>query len=138
MGGIIEHLYDPAQVLSEVFRLLRPEGWLYFDAPNEDGLYMQVGNFYMRLLRKNQLVVLAPTFSPFHVQGFNPESLQKLAKRCGLVIRDLRIFGQISPQTGNPTFRKRTEHQFARLVNGFGNLLGKGMYMEVWAQKREM
>lgn len=138
MGGIIEHLYDPVEVLSEIYRLLRPNGWLYFDAPNEDGLYMYAGNLYMRLLGKDWVVVLAPTFSPFHVQGFNPLSLRRIVERCDFVIREFRVFGEISPQTGDSSFRKTAEYQFGKLINFVGKLLGKGIYMEVWAQKREV
>lgn len=137
LGGIIEHLYNPAEILGQVQRLLRPNGWLYFDAPNEDGLYMQIGNAYMRLRGKDWVVVLAPTFSPFHVQGFNPNSIQKLVDGADFVIRDFRIFGEISPQTGNRTFRKVLEYRIGKCLNWVGNLFGKGMYMEVWAQKRD-
>lgn len=138
MSGIIEHLYEPAAVLDEIHRILRPDGWLYFDAPNEDGLYMTVGNAYMKMRRKDWVVVLAPTFSPFHVQGFNPSSLHKILERTGFAVRDFRIFGKISPQTGDATIRKSLEYNVGRAVNAIGNVMGKGMYMEVWAQKRKI
>jgi len=136
MSGIIEHLYDPAEMLREVHRLLRPDGWLFFDAPNEDGLYMKIGNSYMKARGKDWVVVLAPTFSPYHVQGFNPASLRRILGTCGFEVRDFRIFGKISPQTGHRTLRKSVEYGVGRLVNWVGNALGHGMYMEVWAQKQ--
>jgi ubiquinone/menaquinone biosynthesis C-methylase UbiE len=138
MSGIIEHLYEPAEVLAEIHRILRPDGWLFFDAPNEDGLYMTIGNAYMKMRRKDWVVVLAPTFSPFHVQGFNPASLHKILERAGLAAKDFRIFGQISPQMGDATLRKSLEYNVGRVVNSIGNFIGKGMYMEVWAQKRNI
>jgi SAM-dependent methyltransferase len=135
MSGIIEHLYDPAELLTEVRRLLHPDGWLFFDAPNEDGLYMKIGNTYMKLRRKDQVVVLAPTFSPYHVQGFNPVSLKSLLDKLEFDLKDFRIFGNISPQTGKQTFRKTAEYRAGQLINWIGNSVGHGMYMEVWAQK---
>lgn len=138
MTGIIEHLYDPAAMLAEIHRILRPDGWLFLDAPNEDGLYMTIGNAYMKMRRKDWVVVLAPTFSPYHVQGFNPASLNKLLDNLKFSIDDFRIFGQISPQTGDPTLRKAVEFTAGKFVNWVGNSIGKGMYMEAWAQKREV
>jgi SAM-dependent methyltransferase len=138
MSGIIEHLYDPAELLSEIHRLLRPDGWLFFDAPNEDGLYMKIGNTYMRVRGKQQVVVLAPTFSPYHVQGFNPASLKVLLDKLKFDLKDFRIFGNISPQTGEQTLRKTVEYRAAQLINGVGNAIGYGMYMEVWAKKRKV
>lgn len=135
MGGVIEHLYDPGATLREIFRILRPNGWLYFDAPNEDGLYMQVGNAYMKALGRDWVVTLAPTFSPYHVQGFNPTSLRKLLDLSKFDVRQFRLFGDLSPQTGVVTFRKSCEYVAARFVNWIGNKIGRGTYMDVWAQK---
>lgn len=135
LGGIIEHLYNPFETLQEVRRILRPNGWLWFDAPNEDGLYMQFGNFYMRLLGRDWVVVLAPTFPPYHVQGFNPKSLKELVKRVGFEIKEIEMFGEISKQTGVETLRKKVEYQIGKCVNSFGKTIGKGMYMNIWAQK---
>ena len=95
MGGVIEHLYDPGSTLQQISLVLRPRGWLYFDAPNEDGLYMRAGNAYMRMCRRDWVVSLAPTFSPYHVQGFNPASVKKILERNNYAIEDFRIFGDI-------------------------------------------
>lgn len=135
LGGIIEHLYAPFETLTEIHRILRPKGWLWFDAPNEDGLYMKFGNFYMRLLGRDWVVVLAPTFPPYHVQGFNTASLRKLLERTDFVIKELKMFGEISAQTGEMTFRKKAEYHFAKYINFFDKAIGRGMYMSVWAQK---
>jgi ubiquinone/menaquinone biosynthesis C-methylase UbiE len=135
-SGIIEHLYDPYETLCEVRRILRPDGWLWLDAPNEDGLYMTMGNFYMRLQGKDWVVVMAPTFPPYHVQGFTPRSLKKLMQRAGFTIRDLEIAGGVVPQAGEPSLRKTLEYNAARCVNWVGRrLLKKGSYMNLWAQK---
>lgn len=135
MGGLIEHLYDPFGTLREIHRILRPSGWLWFDAPNEDGFYMSVGNLYMKALGRNWVVTLAPTFPPYHVQGFNKGSLTKLLDRTGFDVRHLSVQGEIRPQTGSVSVRKRIEYNSARLVNWLGKSVGKGMYMGVWAQK---
>ena len=136
MGGIIEHLYDPLETVREVRRVLRDDGWLWFDAPNEDGLYMTVGNLYMKLMGRDWVVTLAPTFPPYHVQGFNPTSVLRLLEHSGFTARELGIFGEISPQTGSPSVRKKLEHTSAKVINWVGKTIGRGMYMGIWAQKK--
>jgi 2-polyprenyl-3-methyl-5-hydroxy-6-metoxy-1,4-benzoquinol methylase len=136
LGGIIEHLYNPKELLKVVHSILKPDGWFWFDAPNEDGLYMKIGNLYMRLLGRNWVVVLAPTFSPYHVQGFNKQSLKALMQNSDFEVKELNVFGQINRQTGTNTTRKKIEYHIAKGVNWIGNTTGNGMYMDVWAQKK--
>lgn len=136
MGGIIEHLYDPFETLCEVRRVMKPDGWLFFDAPNEDGLYMRLGNLYMRLRQKDWVVVMAPTFPPYHVQGFNPKSLRKLLSRAGFLVRDLEIAGDVCEQRGSVSFLKKFEFFGAKVINSVGKSLNMGSYMSVWAQKK--
>lgn len=135
MGGILEHLYDPLSTLAEVRRVLRNGGWLFFDAPNEDGLYMSAGNLYMRLRGKDWVVVMAPTFPPYHVQGFNPRSLRTILERAGFAVREMQIGGTVCEQVGEITFRRRMEFMAARLINRVGRIFKKGSYINVWAQK---
>lgn len=134
MSAVIEHVYEPFPIMSEIKRVLKPGGVLWFDAPNEDGLYMTIGNLYMKLRRRDWVVSMAPTFPPFHVQGFNPISLRNLIRRAGLEIEDLDIHGDVWEFTGKPTFAKKVEHQMAKMVSWFGNRINKGAYMSVWAR----
>ena len=135
MGGVIEHLYDPYATLCEVWRVLKPGGVFYFDAPNEDGLYTRIGNIYQRAQGRDWVLNLAPTFAPYHVQGFNPKSVQRLLERVGFEVDSLAIFGQTSPLTGKTSLRKRAEHRAGQLVNWVGNKVGAGIYMYVWTKK---
>ena len=135
MSSLIEHLYEPFETLCEVHRVLRPDGLLWFDAPNEDGLYMQFGNIYMRLQGKDWVVVMAPTFPPYHVQGFNPKSLRKLLDRAGFKCKEMEIVGGVYEQKGAKTLRKKIEFNAAKIINEVGKILNKGSYMSIWARK---
>jgi SAM-dependent methyltransferase len=135
MGGVIEHLYDPLATLEEIYRILKPGGLLWFDAPNENGLFARLGNLYMKALGRDWVVNLAPTFPPYHVQGFGPRSLRRIMKRAGFRIERLRVWGGMFPQKGSPSLRKRLEFHAARLANSAGNLVGAGSYMSVWSVK---
>lgn len=135
LSGIIEHLYEPLETLREVWRVLKPNGWLWFDVPNEDGLYMQFGNLYMKMQRKPWVVVMAPTFPPYHVQGFNPKSVREILKNADFELKSLEIVGEICEQTGDSTVRKRIENTVAKSVNKIGKMFNRGLYMSVWTQK---
>ena len=137
MAGVIEHLFDPYLSLQEVWRVLRPGGLFYFDAPNEDGLYSRIGNLYLRAHFRDWVVNLAPTFPPYHVQGFNPNSLQRLLKRVGFELEELSIYGKVLPLTGKQNLRKNMEFRAAQLINWIGNRSGAGVYMYAWAKKPE-
>ncbi|HEX8634414.1 MAG TPA: class I SAM-dependent methyltransferase [Pyrinomonadaceae bacterium] len=135
MNAIIEHLYDPYSTMSEVFRILKPGGLLSFDAPNEDGLYQRIGNIYMRAQGRDWVVTLAPTFPPYHVQGFNPRSLKKLLARVNFRIEHFTMGGNIWPPVGDPTWRKQAEYRAAKLIDWVGRRVGAGIYMDVIARK---
>lgn len=138
MSSIIEHLYNPLETLREVNRVLKPDGWIWFDAPNEDGLYMQFGNAYMRLQGKRWLVVMAPTFPPYHVQGFNPKSVREILSNSNFDLKSLEIVGEVCEQTGHLTVRKKIENAVAKSVNKLGKMFNRGLYMSVWAQKTKV
>jgi len=135
MNAIIEHLYDPYSTMREVFRILKPGGLLSFDAPNEDGLYMRIGNLYMRAQGRDWVVTLAPTFPPYHVQGFNPRSLRRLLARVNFQIEQFTMGGAIWPPQGEMTLRKQAEYRAAKLIDWVGRHAGAGIYMDVIARK---
>ena len=89
----------------------------------------------MRILGRDWVVNLAPTFPPYHVQGFNPSSLRRLVQSVGFQVDELHVFGKVLPLGGQPSLRKRIEHRAAQLTNWIGNQMGAGIYMDVWLRK---
>lgn len=136
MSGVIEHVYYPSAVFQEIQRVLKPGGVLWFDAPNEDGLYMKAGNLYMKLRGRDWVVTMAPTFPPFHVQGFNPSSIKYLLQRIGFEIEDLQMVGDVWELTGEASVAKKIETKLASAISWFGNRIGQGLYMGIWARNR--
>lgn len=137
MSSVVEHIYNPYELLSEIWRILKPGGVFWFDAPNEDGLYMRAGNLYMKMQGRDWVVSMAPTFPPYHVQGFNPKSLKYLLKRSNFELEDLRMFGDVWEFTGEKSLRKKVEFQFAKGISRIGNLFNQGPYMTIWTRKPE-
>jgi SAM-dependent methyltransferase len=74
MSHSLEHLPDPAGVLSEVRRILRPGGRLVVVTPNAASwLHQRYGADWQ------------PLEPPRHLQIFTPHALSDLARRAGLV-----------------------------------------------------
>ena len=134
LGGVIEHLYNPNETIREISRILKPGGVLFLDAPNESGLYFQLGNLYQRLRGRDWVMNLAPTFSPYHVFGFSPSSLRTMLSKHDLRIVKFRVYGGQSyvPSDGLIGF---VEQQCARVVSALSDYGNLGTYMEAWTVK---
>jgi 2-polyprenyl-3-methyl-5-hydroxy-6-metoxy-1,4-benzoquinol methylase len=83
LAAVLEHIHEPSAVLSAISAVTKPGGVLFVDVPNEAGLYFQLGNAWMRLNRRDWVVNLAPTFTPYHVFGYSRKSLTALLRRHG-------------------------------------------------------
>jgi SAM-dependent methyltransferase len=134
-SAVLEHLYNPDRAIHSISRLLCRGGILFFDVPNEHGLYFLIGNLYARLRRKNATVNLSPTFAPYHIFGFSPGSLKRLLKKHGLQPIRWRVK---RGKTGLPRrggvlgVMESSAVEVVNLVSSVGQL---GSVIETWAQK---
>src|ERR1039457_3177369 len=82
---VLEHLYQPRQILEKVFRWLKPGGIFYVMVPNIDSAGARIFKSYWYALEL-----------PRHLSHFSPASLRKLAQSLGLdevsVTTDHEIF----------------------------------------------
>lgn len=135
LGAVLEHLYNPAEVIKEITRILKPGGALFIDVPNERGLYFVIGNLYQKLQLRDWVVNLAPTFPPYHVFGFSPRSLRKLLGKYGLRPAIWYVF------SGKTFIPKRAglmgylEQRAANLVSFVSKRASLGDYIVTWAIK---
>lgn len=135
LGAVLEHVFNPREVLSEINRVLRKGGILWLDVPNEGGAFYVLGNLYQRLRGRDWVVNLSPTFPPYHVFGFTPRSLRKLLSVTGFHPLKFQTYPaplvletQDSPVSGG----MRTA---AQALLRAGSALGAGSLMDVWASK---
>ena len=129
LGAVLEHVYDPRELLREIRRVLRSKGLLFVEVPNEEGLYFRVGNAYQRVRGRDWVLNLSPTFEPFHVHGFSPRSLRRALELGGFRLVRLKT-GALSGETLPPGH----EAVLARVVDRLGGVLGMGAHLEAWAE----
>ncbi len=81
---VLEHLYDPARVLREVRRVLKPGGTLLLEVPNYASLWSRVfGGLWF---------ALEPPYHRFHYQ---PDTLERALQAAGF--SSVRVTGEASP-----------------------------------------
>jgi SAM-dependent methyltransferase len=135
LGAVLEHLYNPDQIIKEISRILRPGGALFVDVPNEQGLYYFIGNTYERVRGRDWVVNLAPTFPPFHVFGFSPRSLRALLAKHGLRPERWYVYPGRSMVPARGGLTGLLEQQAARAVTALSRIGSLGTYIETWAIK---
>jgi 2-polyprenyl-3-methyl-5-hydroxy-6-metoxy-1,4-benzoquinol methylase len=76
IGEIIEHIYDTDFLLREIYRLLKPNGYLLLSTPNIASL----GRRMLLLLGINPLLEISPNYSDSsgHIRYFTHSSLNQL------------------------------------------------------------
>lgn len=75
MRHVLEHIATPAELMTEVFRILRPGAHLFVEVPNFDGIYSH-------LFREHWAQLEAPR----HLCHFTPASLSRLLDMTGFLV----------------------------------------------------
>jgi SAM-dependent methyltransferase len=133
LSAVLEHLYNPNQVLAIISRLLKPDGILFLDVPNERGLYYRIGNLYCWLRGSKAVQNLSPTFSPYHVFGFGKKALTKILAKHKLTAEVTRFYGGNSSLPTSDLWSKIEFHAI-QLVSDM-SIGDMGNYIELWARK---
>lgn len=119
-GDVLEHLNDPAALLSNAARMLGPQGRLVLSTPNP---------WYANAVLKNCFEGLPFTDSADHVAWFDPSTLCELASRAGLALASYA--GVMAERSAS--LRSRCFSRLAPLLMGFGirrELFAKTMVYE--------
>jgi len=136
MVAILEHLYEPMKTLKRVSSALRPGGLLFVHVPNEVSLTMRIGNLYMRARGRDWAINLSPTFSPFHVVGFSPNSLRKALNEAGFEIHTLKVHRYNNNLQSGKTIIRKLERIGLSAVQNLGQLFGMGDGLTCWAIRK--
>ena len=94
---VIEHVNNPHSVLSEIRRILRPNGDLFISTPNPRHL----GNVLNHIIRGKPYSAKANEDNPYHIKEFYYEEFMHLLRNMGFTIRSK--YGQTIPEI--PSFQ---------------------------------
>jgi SAM-dependent methyltransferase len=133
--NILEHLYEPREVLARVAKALRPGGVVAIGVPNELGLTARAGNLYFKTQQKPWAMNLSPTFPPFHVIGFSPQSLRFGLEQAGLEVVALDTVAGSNDMERPTTLRGQIEWRALSAVLKTAQLIGQGDALDCWARK---
>ena len=136
LSAVLEHLYNPDEVVAEISRITKRGGLFYLDVPNERGLFFRVGNLYQKIRGTNWSVNLSPTFTPFHIFGFSPKSVKMMLAKHGFGIKKMGVYGGISLVPNGNGIRGKIESQAARAITAVSNYGNLGTYIIGWAVKK--
>jgi SAM-dependent methyltransferase len=133
LAAILEHLYEPAEILKRVHAALRPGGLVFIDVPNECSLMSRVANGYMRVRGTDWAVNLSPTFPPYHVVGFCPTSLCRLLEREGFRPVQFQLHRWKNDIPSANGVLASFERIGFDLILTLGQVVGMGMGITCWA-----
>lgn len=135
LNAVLEHVYDPDQLIAEVATLCAPQAVLYLDLPREPHLLTMVGNRLNRVLGRDGVYNLQPTWPPFHVFGFNPRALTTLLSKHGFQVESIRVHASTKIRHGGG-LKDRAKALAGQQINRVANWVGLASNMYVWARFR--
>lgn len=94
MDSVLEHMLHPMETLFEIYRILKPGGVFLAIVPNEDSLY----NAFIRMIsiitfNTRRYSKIRPFIHPYHVHGFNLNSLKTALQSNKFIEIDIKTFG---------------------------------------------
>lgn len=133
-SAVLEHVYDPDAAIAAARTLLNPGGVLYLDTPREPNVITMLGKAANWVRRNPGVLNLSPTFSPFHVFGFNERSTAKLLAKHNFELISTWIhseMGFVFPDT----LRGRAMKAAVKSVGYIANRTGIAANMYTWARR---
>ncbi len=135
LAAVLEHLYEPRQCLARIRTALSPGGVVFVDVPNECSLWTRWGNAYMRVRGRSWVVNLSPTFPPYHVVGFCPMSLRRLATDLGYEVLEMRTHRWRNELPERRSLLGRIEGLGTEAALTLGAWIGSGAGITAWLRK---
>jgi SAM-dependent methyltransferase len=89
---VLEHVKDPAGILSEIASILSSESIVYIEVPNADATLLKIVDLFYRITGKGWSSRLSPVHPPFHSIGYTKKSLKLLLKNTGFEIVEIGTF----------------------------------------------
>jgi len=138
VDSVVEHVLNPYEYLSKIKNLLRAGGVIYIGVPNEDCLFNSVRRLVFNFTgKKNESEKIKPFDSPYHVIGFNKNSLKSFFNDLELNVLKFRNFGRkfefLSYSPNNKSFWINLF--FLLPIEYAGFFMQKDIYLEAYLTK---
>lgn len=124
--AVLEHLYEPAEIIIKIMKWLKPNGLVLIKVPSSDWLVNRLVNIVYKLTGKDYVANLSPMHEPFHLYEFSRKSFEFHAKRSGYEIADFRYY---VCQTFLPSILDSILKKYMLWTN-------TGMELAIWLRKK--
>ena len=123
---VLEHVLDPCDLIKEIYRILRKEGVLIIDVPNQEGLIPQLKIKFG--IKKEEYGFLQPLR---HIYAFTSRTLRGL-----LEIKGFKIKRTIITTPGDAVFCLLIGQKLmSRIINKYLRPTKLGSILVIYAQK---
>ncbi|MBL7196540.1 MAG: class I SAM-dependent methyltransferase [Candidatus Omnitrophica bacterium] len=137
MYALLEHVVNPKKYLMEAKRVMKKEGILYLKVPNEGSFIFGLGDVYNRIMKRQKTTHLSVFSAPFHIYGFNQESLRKIFEPLGLRLLKMRVFNDgPSGFTKKSTPLEKAENIGYAFIHAVCGIINQGISIEVYAMRK--
>lgn len=134
LAAVAEHVADPNSLIAAVAAMTAPGAVLLIDVPREPNIVTWIAAGLNRIRRSPAILNLSPTFSPYHVYGFNPRALAALVNKHGFVIEQLEVAcSTVVPHDGS--YKDRALALAGSLAIRIGNATRTSPNMTAWARR---
>jgi len=128
MKQVLEHLPNPSHVLRKIYYLLKKDGVLIIDVPNQDGIIPRIK--ILIKIKPNEYGFVQP---PRHLFGYTKDSLKNILRIAGF--KKITI-GQSWP--GDPVFYPILgQNILNKTVFKMSYILGKGSLLYAYAKSSQ-
>ena len=126
IGDVIEHMIDPAKMLSQLKNILTRDGYIVITTPNMDSLWSKIT---LLISEVTGLPWSSLTPPPHHQQNFTQKSLKLLIEKLGFrVVSEYSSSHSIFYELGSLHLR-RNFLKTKSVLNLFKLLMGYGLYV---------
>lgn len=138
LDSVLEHVLNPLEYLVRINKLLTKGGIVYIGVPNEDCLFNDVRKLMFRISGKlNLSEKIKPFDNPYHVVGFNKNSLNFLFKKTEMEVKKIKNIGR---KFDFLSYNIKTRAFWVNLifllpVEFLGNIINRDIYYEVYLSK---
>lgn len=115
LSAVIEHVEDPARLLSQSLKLLAPGGLIVISQASFDGLLPVIFPWGWYGWQPDQ-----------HYWHFTPNALIKMAENHGLKVERIKRYSLYHPWYFRGGFKNIIGRNLATLISRLGSLLGRG------------